>query len=65
MYVHGASHFYARMDYNAKERKQMSNILMLYWARVKRIAGYTDNQGSYSPQANQQHVVYFFSEVDI
>ena len=31
---------------------------------VKRTAGYTKNQDSW-PQANQQNVVYFFSEMEI
>ena len=31
---------------------------------VKRTAGCTENQGSW-PWANWQHVVYFFSEVEI
>ena len=46
-------------NYNAKRRKQMNTICMLYIAIVKRTAVCTENQGSWS-QADQLHVLSSF-----
>ena len=47
--------------YNAKEANEQNPYAVVI---VKITAGCTENQGSWS-QANQQHVIYFFSEVEI